>query len=246
LEKKHMLRLLKSLPLVLALAALSIFASCGGNGDAQVRVVHAIPDATGLDVTVNGNKVFTDVLFGGVQPTPPAYTSVGAGSSTVEAFVSGQTSNPVVQGTGSLSGGSQYTLLLNGFEAQNEPIAFIPDNNTAPTSGSVAFRIINASPSSPESGVDVYIVAPGSELGPGVTPQISALGFAQSSGYITLPFAPTGYTLIVTPNGNQSEYINQTYTFGSSSAGAIRSFVVVDVLNGGRVSPFPLELDDLN
>ncbi len=171
---------------------------------------------------------------------------MSSGSTTVEAFISGQTSNPVVQGTGSLNGGSQYTILLNGFKAQNQPIAFIPDVNTTPTAGNVEFRIINGSPSSPEAGVDVYIVAPGTQLGSGVAPQISGLGFAQSSSYITMPYAAGGYTLIVTPNGNQTPYINSTYTFGSSSGGSIRTFVVVDNVNGGSVADFPLELDDLN
>jgi Domain of unknown function (DUF4397) len=241
-----MLRLLKTLPLVLALAALSIFASCGGSSNAQVRVVHAIPDAGALDITNNGNKIFTDISFGQTQPTPPAYTSVPSGSAAIAAYVTGQTSNPVVQGTGSLSGGSQYTLLLNGFNASNDPIAFLPDNNTQPAAANVEFRIINGSPSSPQAGVDVYIVSPGTQLGPGVIPQISALGFAQSSAYVTIPFASGGYELIITPSGNQTSYVDSDYQFGSSTGTAIRTFVLVDNQGGGSVSRFPLELADLN
>jgi hypothetical protein len=209
--------------------------------------VNAIPDGpvAGLDVDINGTKVFTAVTFGDVQPTPPAYSSVKGGSAAVQAFVSGQTTNPVVQGTGTLNGGSQYTVLLNGFEANNDPILFITDNNTAPTSGNIEFRIINGSPSTPGSGVDVYIVPPGTNIN-GVTPQISGLAFGQASSYVTLSFATAGYSLIVTPNGNQTPYINQTYIFGTSSSGAIRTFVVVDNQNGGSVADHPLELDDLN
>src|SRR5260370_12188965 len=81
-----MFRLLKALPLTLALAALSIFAtSCGSSSSAQARFVNAIQNTVvygnGLDVEVNGTKKFTGVTF----PNPPAstYTSVAPGSDTL-------------------------------------------------------------------------------------------------------------------------------------------------------------------
>src|SRR5450759_984406 len=78
-----MSRLLKALPLTLALAVLTmVTASCGSsNAPAQVRFVHAIQDAPALDIAVTGPNTasmpeFTHLSFLDVQPAQPGYTSV--------------------------------------------------------------------------------------------------------------------------------------------------------------------------
>src|SRR5450759_1519197 len=95
LPENNMFRLLKALPLTLALATLSLFAaSCGSSNQSQIRVVHAIPDGPALDVDVNGTKITTAALaFVGLQPTPPAYTKVPSGSVTIQAFDTNTTTN---------------------------------------------------------------------------------------------------------------------------------------------------------
>src|SRR5260370_1898955 len=114
-----MFRFLKALPLTLALAALTVFsASCGSSSQSQIRLVNAIPDGPALDIDVNTTKVFTNIAFGGVQPTPPAYTKVASGSVTIQAFDTGTTTNPIFGTNGvkvGLSGSSQYTIVLAGF-----------------------------------------------------------------------------------------------------------------------------------
>src|SRR6266446_3302061 len=175
-----MLRLLRALPLILALAALSTFATtCGSSSQSQVRVVHAISAGLALDINVNTTKVFTNIAFGGVQPTPPAYTKVASGRVTLEAVDTGTTTAVIANTSASLSGSSQYTVVLTGFRNSTDINAptfhTITDNNAAPTSGNVEFRIIDASPSSPGT-VDVYIVPPGTDITPpSVQPQISGL-----------------------------------------------------------------------
>ena len=69
-----MFRLLKALPLTLALVALSLFdVSCSSSSQSQVRVVHAISDGPALDVEINTTKITTSALaFTNVQPAPPA------------------------------------------------------------------------------------------------------------------------------------------------------------------------------
>ena len=229
-----MFRLLKALPLALALAALSFFAaSCGSSSQSQVRVLHAISDGPALDINVNTTKVFTNIAFSGVQPTPPAYTKVASGSDTLEAFDTG-TTTPVINSTSvSLSGSSQYTVLLTGFlngtPGANAPTFFtITDNNAVPTAGNVEIRIIDGSPDT--------------NIG-GVTPQISGLLLGQASSYQSLNVSGNVYEVIVTPNGNQTPIINQNYTI---TTGSIRTFVMVDNTGGGGISEFPLELNDLN
>ncbi len=89
-----MFRVLKALPLTLALAALSFFAvSCGSGSKAQVRILNAIPDSpdAGLDVDVNGTKVTTGPLvFPGFQPST-GYLSVSSGTVRSRRFITGTT-----------------------------------------------------------------------------------------------------------------------------------------------------------
>src|SRR5208337_1049399 len=93
LENPRMSRLLKALPLALATAALSVFASgCGSSNPAQVRLVHVIQDAPGpLDIDVSTPNVttpqeFLDIPFLGVLPNQPGYTSTPSGSATITGF----------------------------------------------------------------------------------------------------------------------------------------------------------------
>jgi Domain of unknown function (DUF4397) len=249
-----MFRLLKALPLTLALAALSFFtASCGSSNQAQIRVINAIPDSptAGLDVDVNGTKITTAALtFTDVQPTPPAYTKVASGSVTIQAFDTGTTTNPIFGTNGvtaSLSGSSQYTIVLAGFlnGTGTNPLAAlqITDNNTAPSSGNVEFRIINASPSVVPGGtVDVYIVPPGTDINQVNPPTIQGLAYQQASNPYTSLAAAT-YSVIVTSSGTKQEIIfPQDYTL---VAGQIRTLVLVDNAGGGN-PPSWLELVDLN
>jgi hypothetical protein len=243
--EKNMSRLLKALPLTLSLAALSFFAtSCGSSSQSQVRIVHAISDGPALDINVNTTKVFTNIAFGGVQPTPPAYTKVASGSDTLEAVNTGTTTALIANTSANLSGSSQYTVLLTGFRNGNGANAptfnLITDNNAAPTTGNVEIRLIDGSANTSQGGFDVYIVPPGTNIG-GLQPQISGLLIGQASSYQTLNITGNVYQVIVTPNGNQTPYINQNYTI---TTGSIRTLVIVD--NGNQVSQFPLELNDLN
>ena len=115
-----MSRLSKALSLALALAALGMFAaSCGSSGPAQVRFVHAIQDASPLDIdftgtNVNSTQEFNGIAFLGVQPNQPGYTSVPSGSDTIQGLLTGKTTQ-VFSATATLSAAAQYTLVATGF-----------------------------------------------------------------------------------------------------------------------------------
>jgi hypothetical protein len=244
-----MLRLLKALALTLALTVLSLFTvSCGNGNNAQVRIFNAVPNAgASLDVDINGNKITgtTPLVFASTFPSggPPAtYASVASGNDSIAAFITGTTVNPVNNGNATLNGSTQYTVLLQGFaSAVNTPVV-LTDNNTAPTSGDFEFRVINGSPSSPSGSVDVYIFLTGG-LVP-TQPQISGLGLGQASPYLPFTFSSGGgYTVVVTPHGSTTEYVNQNYT---PANGSITTLVLIDILNGGSLSPVPIQLNDLN
>jgi Domain of unknown function (DUF4397) len=229
-----------------ALSVLCILSTSCGSSRAQVRIINAIPDTQPLDIYINGAKVATNLAFRGVQPdtSPVSYMGVAAGTATIEGFPTGTTTNPVSpNGTISLNALTQYTMVAIGLTLNDSPPLILVDNNTIPTSGNVEFRIINASPSAPPNGLDIYIVPPGTDI-TNFTPQISALQSGQGSIYESLIFAPTGYSVIFTANASKIALINQTYPAPSAS---ITTLVILDNPGGmNGMSQTPLVLNDVN
>jgi hypothetical protein len=249
-----MFRLLKILPLALALAALSIFvASCGSNGSSQIRFVHAIQDAPALDIYDNGNLLFSDISFLGVLPSQPGYSSVKSGSNTIQGFLTGSKTSQVFSNSAGFGSGTQYTLIATGFSqtgvnGSNVLLLSITDNNTAPPSGDVSFRVIHASPSGPGL-VDVYV-----ELNPSSGPlqpvTFPGIAYTQASNYASISFnpnndpTPPGYTVYVTPAGSLTPIFSEAIY--PNSEGSIRTLVLTDVQDGTAMQQSFLELPDAN
>jgi hypothetical protein len=241
-----MFRLLRALPLVLALAALSLFvSSCGSSNSSQIRFVHAIRDSGPLDVEVNSSKIFTDVTFFGYQPSS-GYTKVSSGSVTVAGLTTGTTTQ-VFSSTASLGSGD-FTLIAtgtvnSGTNGSGVNLLSLPDTNTAPAAGNVEFRVVNASQTG--GTVDIYILA--NPVNGGIQPPatISGLAYTQASGYITLPFNSnnSGYTMYVTSSGTTNPIFSQNLNSPTSS---IRTLVLTDVANSSGLNSAAIELSDLN
>jgi Domain of unknown function (DUF4397) len=236
-----MSRLFKVLPLALALVGLALFTSCA-TSSSQMRVVQTIPNsAVNLDIHFAGKALFTNVGFPSVSPSS-GYQKVSSGTIPIEVLETG-TSTDVIPSTNlNLGNGKQYTVLLLGAGSglSDPAAALLTDDNKAPTSGNVEFRIVNASPSAPGGSLDVYIVPPGTDITP-LTPQVSALTYQQASDYQSL--AAATYSVIVTAQGSKTILVSNDYAL---STGQIRSVVLVDVTGGGTLSGTPLLLSDRN
>ena len=241
-----MLQGLKTLPLLFALTAASIFATSCGSSTAKLRIVQAIPDVTGgqaLDIYIDGNKVAPGLAF--QTPFPSSgYHSTSAGSRHVQVFLAGQTTGAIFDGNVNLSSGSQYTLVLTGFSVgPNVGISapLFTDSNTAPTSGNVSVRVIHAAPSWSTlfGNMDVWIVGAPFSIG-GTAPTVSALGYTKASSYTS---APAGtYEVIATQPGVPLGIITGgPFTFNS---GNVRTVVFVDAPTGGLFGT-PLVLNDV-
>jgi hypothetical protein len=214
---------------------------------AQVRVINAIPDAaSALDIDFNGAKAIAGLPFDTVSPapaTPAAYIGLRSGASTIEAFLTGQTTNPVLNSTtANLTTGSDYTVLLAGFAIT--PAAYlISDTNKAPAAGTVEIRVINGSASSSQQypgGFDIYFLPQGQSISG--NPKISRLTLGQAGpGYVTLPFL-SQYVVWVTPHNNTTALISSPYP---QSNPQITTLVIVDQPGGVGFSPTLLSLIDL-
>ena len=252
-----MLRWVQALLFTLALAVLTFFTTgCGTS--AQYRVVDAIADAPyAFDVdwdTVSTSTItFSDVTFGndgGVYPST-GYQKISSGSHTIKVVETGQTAPVVISNSMSLGGSTQYTLVLMGkFNGTGNlaPVALqFTDDNTAPSSGNVEFRIIHASPralNEAPNGIDVYIVPPGTALCNVPSTTFSGINYqAASPSYKSLAGSTT-YSVIATPTGNCG-FQMATLNYNPGSAGAITTMVLVDQQNGGNGNPQWLALTDV-
>ncbi len=210
-------RLLKALPLMLAIGALSIITTGCGTGNSSVRVVNAIPNVGGnggiaLDVYFNGTKDFTGVTFPSVYPaptTPASYTSVPSGKDTIQAYDANTTTAILGDGVTSTLGSDHYTMLLGGEvgDTSYPPFVYlIPDNNynTAPTEGNVEIRVINGSAYSAAYGGISAIIYQTDTTPPTPPPfTITALQLGQSTDYLPLTWE-SSYSIEVFLNGTET------------------------------------------
>jgi hypothetical protein len=237
-----MLRMLRTLPFTLALAALSLFTACGSNGN-KFRLVQAIPDIPqqqAIDVQIDG-KVVGTVSLGGVTPAS-GYLSVSSGTRHLQLFLTGQTTGPYFDGNITFNSGGN-TVVATGSTTNNSIVApLFADNSTAPTTSSNAqLRIIQASPEGlgGNTAVDIYIVGPGGGL-PGTSPDIAGVAYQAASAYKTFPAGT--YDLLLTPAGFAS--LNIRLAGASFSAGKNYTYVLVDVSGGGEMSSAAVVLND--
>lgn len=164
-----------------------------GRGDgttAEVRVVHAIPDAPPVDVAVDGAQVLDEFPFGGVSPSLPlekgrydvtVSADSGGGSVTVfdEALSVAANADYTVAATGTLDGGDDADPALVPF----------PDDDTPAPANAARVRAVHLSPNAPP--VDVAVAG-----GPAL---LTDLAFREASDYIEVPGGD--YTLAVRPAG---------------------------------------------
>ena len=257
-----MLRLLKALPLTLAIAAVSIVAtSCNSNNGTKARFVNAIQNTEeygagnggALDVEVNGTQQFTGVQF--QTASANTYIPIPSGNVTIEGFESPGVTTPVFTDSTTLSSGTEYTEVATGFAGgtltgNNVVLLSLSDDNTLPEDGTLNFRVINASPNSP-SGVDIWIEpTPYPFSLQGVKPTISALAYQSVSGYVNVSYNSNnneGFTVFVyTAGGGTELFSTNVNVSGSVSSASVCTLVLTDNPNGSTMSSFLVVLNDNN
>jgi hypothetical protein len=136
---------------ILALAATSLLVGSAAFGaqaaeNAQVRVVHASPDAPAVDVYANGSRVLSGVPFKGASD----YLSVPAGTYSFEVRPAGAAaeSSPVLSVSADLQAGTDYTVMAVDRLSQIKARLFV-DDNSAPVAGKAHVQIVHASPDAP-------------------------------------------------------------------------------------------------
>lgn len=213
-------RLLALLVMVLA----SIFmVGCDDDDDdddvqsAQLRVLHASPDAPNVDVLVNGEVVLSNVPFQAAS----GFLTVDAGETQVQVNAAG-TDTTVIDETLTLAPESASTVIATNFLDAIGALA-IADDRTAPADGQVKLRVIHAAPS--VGNVDVYVEANSTPADqPSTAPVVSNVPFNGVGSYLEVPAGE--YQIFITGTGSlQPAYDSGVVTL---SAGSILDAVAAD------------------
>src|SRR5215831_4753543 len=144
------------------------FAAGCGSSSAHVRVLNAIPIQSSIDMLIDGKNIASSIPYGAAS----GYSTVSSGSRHLQIEPTGST--PFVDQTISVASGSSNTIL-----AMASGATVLTDDNSAPASGDVKIRVINAS--SNLGPTDVYITTAGTGLS--ATPTSSSLAVSGASTY---------------------------------------------------------------
>ncbi len=119
------------------------------NPTANVKVVHASPDAPGVDLLVDDVVAGTNLTY----PNNTGYLAVPEGNRNVKVNVTGTTTT-VIEGDLALKAALNYSVFATNEVANLEPL-IIEDDLSAPASGNAHARFIHLSPNAP--AVDITL-----------------------------------------------------------------------------------------
>jgi hypothetical protein len=114
-----------------------------------VKVVHASPDAPGVDLLIDNSIAGTNLTF----PNNTGYLTVPSGTRNVKVNVTG-TSNTVIEANLNLMTNKNYSVFAVNSVANIEAIV-IEDDLTSPDQGKAHVRFIHLSPDAP--AVDITL-----------------------------------------------------------------------------------------
>ncbi|MDH4157492.1 MAG: DUF4397 domain-containing protein [candidate division Zixibacteria bacterium] len=160
---------MKSKSLIFGLGALTISAllvsgcsddddnnimSSGSNPDqSTVMIIHASPDAPGVDILVDNAKAVTNLGF----PQNTGYVNVSAGMRNVKVNATG-TSTTVINGHFDLAADAHYSVFAVD-SVSKITVLVLSDNLAVPASGKSHVRFVHLSPNAP--AVDIGLTGGG-------------------------------------------------------------------------------------
>ena len=220
--------MLKNPTLALTLLATLAVAACDDDDNdvtapattAQLRVVHASPDAPNVDVLVDNTAALTNVAYKAAS----AYLQVPSGSRNLKVRATG-TTTVVIDQTATLNEGSAYTVIATGRVASIAPLV-LTDDQTSPAAGNVRVRLVHASPAA--GNVDIYVTSTTADITT-ATPTLANVAFRAASNYLEVPAGT--YRVRITPAGTKTVAIDVNNI--ALTAGQVRTAVAVDAPGGG-------------
>ncbi|KMM38978.1 DUF4397 domain-containing protein [Guptibacillus hwajinpoensis] len=161
------------------------------NNVANVRVIHASPDAPSVDVYVDGKPAFKGASFKDVTD----YAALAPGEKKVQIFATSANGKgkPVLEQKLTVEAGKNYSVVALG-EVDNLSVLALEDQKGS--GDKAGLRAVHASPDAPP--VDIA-VKDGDVL-------IKNLAFGQNSEYLTV--SPDSYNLEVRATGSDTSVLD--------------------------------------
>ncbi len=179
---------------------------------AQLRVMHASPDAPAVDVLVNDAKTLSNVPF----PADSGYLSLLAGNYNLKVNAA-NTTTTVINADATLTRGKSYSVFAVGLLAGIEPLVLEDDRTTVADKARV--RVIHASPDAP----NVDVLANDAKV-------LSNVPFKTASAYLEVPagnyvfklnVAGTATTALTSPSiALEAGKVYTAIAIGSTASGA--------------------------
>ncbi|KEO82822.1 DUF4397 domain-containing protein [Tumebacillus flagellatus] len=117
---------------------------------AQVRFLHASPDAGRVDIYIDHKKYASDVAFQGITP----YLPIEAGRHRLQVFPAGKAAGAIIDSTSNFTPGGHYTIAVSGF-LRNLRSVVIEDHQKGAKPGYARAKVVHLSPNAP--AVDVAL-----------------------------------------------------------------------------------------
>ncbi|HMB60424.1 MAG TPA: DUF4397 domain-containing protein [Xanthomonadales bacterium] len=189
---------------ICTLAAAAMLATQPLMAAARVAVLHlapfaATPEGTAVDIAINGEIAFENVLFTDFVD----YVELDAGDYAIDVIPVGAT-EPALADSFTLVDGMDYSILAIGDGVnQDLQLIAIQDDNTAPMAGNVAVRVYHAAPFAMDpAATEVSVRTDGGDVVNGLV----GVPYTGNSGFFEL--AAGTYNLKIASNDGSVNYID--------------------------------------
>lgn len=216
-----------------------ILAACGSTTTpapkANLRVMHASPDAGLLDISLDDKNFLTVFPFKdaiGFNQVDAGKRSIKFATTAVTTGTTTTASVPLLNVSQDLVEGRFYTVIAANNVAAIEPLV-IEEDNTEPAAGKLRLRVVHAAPAAP--AVDIYIST--SADATSIATETATIGnLAFKAAPPALDIAPGEYYVRVT--GANSKTI--LFDSGKATLSTGANLTLVAVEQSGATSPISL------